>query len=77
MVSPFHFQFFQKVNQRAQLNKSLRFFLRIFLLVNVLPVGPDETDKTLWGEGPVDPKSALEASGFQMRRVVLTPRRRR
>mmetsp|Transcript_2341 Transcript_2341/g.5188 ORF Transcript_2341/g.5188 Transcript_2341/m.5188 type:complete len:270 (+) Transcript_2341:173-982(+) len=44
---------------------------------NVVPVGADETDKTLWGEGPVDPKSALEENGFQMRRVVLTPRRRR
>jgi len=43
---------------------------------NVLPVGAEETDKTLWGEEPTDPKSALEGNGFQMRRVVLTPRRR-
>lgn len=44
---------------------------------NVIPVGPDETHKTLWGEEAADPKSALEENGFQMRRVVLTPRRRR
>ncbi len=43
---------------------------------NILPVGTDETAETLWGEKP-DPKSSLEANGFQMRRVVLTPRRRR
>mmetsp|Transcript_9735 Transcript_9735/g.16103 ORF Transcript_9735/g.16103 Transcript_9735/m.16103 type:complete len:253 (+) Transcript_9735:92-850(+) len=43
---------------------------------NILPVGTDETAETLWGEKP-DPKASLEANGFQMRRVVLTPRRRR
>mmetsp|Transcript_54443 Transcript_54443/g.115635 ORF Transcript_54443/g.115635 Transcript_54443/m.115635 type:complete len:254 (-) Transcript_54443:334-1095(-) len=43
---------------------------------NVLPVGADETAQTLWGDLP-DPKSALEENGFQMRHVVLTPRRRR
>ena len=43
---------------------------------NVLPVGTEETAETLWGDKP-DPKSSLEANGFQMRRVVLTPRRRR
>jgi len=43
---------------------------------NVLPVGADENAQTLWGDLP-DPKSALEEGGFQMRHVVLTPRRRR
>jgi len=43
---------------------------------NVLPVGADENAKTLWGDLP-NPKPALEANGFQMRHVVLTPRRRR
>lgn len=43
---------------------------------DVLPVGTDETAETLWGDKP-DPKMSLEANGFQMRRVVLTPRRRR
>ena len=43
---------------------------------NVLAVGADETAETLWGDLP-NPKEALEASGFQMRNVVLTPRRRR
>lgn len=42
---------------------------------SVLPVGSDETAETLWGDKP-DPKEALEANGFLMRRVVLTPRRR-
>ncbi|KAL3804717.1 hypothetical protein HJC23_008532 [Cyclotella cryptica] len=44
---------------------------------NVVPVGTDETAETLWGEGKTDPKAALEEHGFLMRRVVLTPRRRR
>jgi len=44
--------------------------------VNVLPVKADETAQTLWGDLS-DPKSALEENGFQMRHVVLTPRRRR
>jgi len=43
---------------------------------NVLPVGADETAQTLWGD-LADPKLALEENGFQMRHVVLTPRRRR
>jgi len=43
---------------------------------NVLPVGADESAQTLWGELP-DPKAALEENEFQMRHVVLTPRRRR
>jgi len=43
---------------------------------NVQPVGEGETAATLWGELP-DPKEALEAGGFLMRHVVLTPRRRR
>jgi hypothetical protein len=44
---------------------------------NVVPVGTDETAETLWGTGKADPKEALEEHGFLMRRVVLTPRRRR
>lgn len=44
---------------------------------NVLPVGADETAETLWGGDLPDPKQALEENGFQMRHVVLTPRRRR
>jgi len=44
---------------------------------NVVPVGTDETAETLWGAGKTDPKEALEEHGFLMRRVVLTPRRRR
>ena len=43
---------------------------------NIQPVGEGETAQTLWGELP-DPKPALEENGFQMRHVVLTPRRRR
>lgn len=45
------------------------------LAANVIPVGSGETAETLWGDKP-DPKEALEANGFLMRRVVLTPRRR-
>lgn len=44
---------------------------------NVLPVGADENAQTLWGDLPTDPKAGLEENGFQMRHVVLTPRRRR
>lgn len=44
---------------------------------SVCSVKPDETALTLWGEGPSDPRPALEANGFLMRRVVLTPRRGR
>mmetsp|Transcript_17165 Transcript_17165/g.28515 ORF Transcript_17165/g.28515 Transcript_17165/m.28515 type:complete len:266 (+) Transcript_17165:66-863(+) len=39
-----------------------------------IAVGAEETPETLWGEGKPDPKDALEAEGFQMRRVVLTPK---
>lgn len=42
----------------------------------VLPVKANETAQTLWGDLP-DPKEALAVNGFQMRHVVLTPRRRR
>lgn len=42
---------------------------------NVTAVGSDETMNTLMGQIP-DPKSTLEASGFQMRRVVLTAKKR-
>lgn len=41
---------------------------------SVKSVGPEETPATLWGEEMPDPKDALEATGFQMRRVVLTPK---
>ena len=44
------------------------------LLDNVLAVGSHETAETLWGEGKPDPREKLEKAGFQMRRVVLTPR---
>jgi len=39
-------------------------------------VGPDETPTGLWGDGPTDPRPALESNGFEMRRVVLTTKRR-
>lgn len=39
------------------------------------PVGPDETATSLWGEGPTEPRGALEEFEFKMRRVVLTPRK--
>jgi len=39
-------------------------------------VGVDETPLSLWGEGPSDPRSALEENGFEMRRVILTTKRR-
>lgn len=42
----------------------------------VKSVGVDETMVTLMGEGTTDPKSTLIASGFEMRRVVLTTRKR-
>jgi len=35
-------------------------------------VNSDETALTLWGDKPTDPRLALEANGFLMRRVVLT-----
>lgn len=40
----------------------------------VTNVKPDETALTLWGDVPTDPRTALEANGFLMRRVVLTPK---
>lgn len=43
---------------------------------SIQAVGIEETMATLMGEGPTDPKSTLEASGFEMRRVVLTTKRR-
>ena len=46
------------------------------IVANVQPVGEGENAQTLWGDLP-DPKPALEENGFQMRHVVLTPRRRR
>jgi hypothetical protein len=46
----------------------------IYLLGATIAVGAEETPETLWGEGKQDPKDALEAEGFQMRRVVLTPK---
>lgn len=43
---------------------------------DVKAVGIGETMHTLMGEGIPDPKSTLIASGFEMRRVVLTTKRR-
>jgi len=40
-------------------------------------VSTDETPEMLWGDKPSDPRSALEANDFQMRRVILTTRKRR
>lgn len=42
----------------------------------VAAVGVDEDMASLMGDGPNDPKAALEANGFEMRRVVLTAKRR-
>jgi len=39
-------------------------------------VGLDEDMNTLMGDQPDDPKPALEKNGFEMRRVVLTAKRR-
>lgn len=39
-------------------------------------VGQEETMATLMGEETPDPRGALEAAGFEMRRVVLCARRR-
>lgn len=44
---------------------------------SVIAVGAQETMETLMGDGPTNPKSALEENGFQMRRVVLLSIRRR
>eukprot|EP00547_Thalassionema_nitzschioides_P014273 CAMPEP_0194234336 /NCGR_PEP_ID=MMETSP0158-20130606/2082_1 /TAXON_ID=33649 /ORGANISM="Thalassionema nitzschioides, Strain L26-B" /LENGTH=263 /DNA_ID=CAMNT_0038967481 /DNA_START=33 /DNA_END=824 /DNA_ORIENTATION=- len=41
---------------------------------SVSAVEPDETPETLWGPDKADPKEALNREGFQMRRVVLTPK---
>lgn len=38
-------------------------------------VSADETATSLWGEGPTEPRAALEENEFKMRRVVLTPRK--
>ena len=62
--------------RHAQLTNSLISESISFSLAQVIPVGPNETAETLWGEGKANPKEALEANGFLMRRVVLTPRRR-
>mmetsp|Transcript_130647 Transcript_130647/g.194631 ORF Transcript_130647/g.194631 Transcript_130647/m.194631 type:complete len:345 (+) Transcript_130647:56-1090(+) len=37
----------------------------------VKPTGGEETPESLWGEGKIDPKEALESNGFQMRKVAL------
>jgi hypothetical protein len=42
----------------------------------VTAVGAGETMYTLMGEETTDPRSTLTASGFEMRRVVLTTKRR-
>mmetsp|Transcript_6487 Transcript_6487/g.9490 ORF Transcript_6487/g.9490 Transcript_6487/m.9490 type:complete len:269 (+) Transcript_6487:202-1008(+) len=42
----------------------------------VLAVGLEETMDTLMGENLPDPRTTLEASGFEMRRVVLTTKKR-
>mmetsp|Transcript_16109 Transcript_16109/g.15537 ORF Transcript_16109/g.15537 Transcript_16109/m.15537 type:complete len:289 (-) Transcript_16109:190-1056(-) len=44
---------------------------------NVGSVSTDETPEELWGDGPTEPRTALETNGFQMRRVILTTRKRR
>lgn len=41
---------------------------------NVASVDASETPGSLWGEDKPDPKDALAKEGFQMRRVVLTPK---
>lgn len=43
---------------------------------NVEAVGLEENMATLMGEAIMDPRSALEASNFEMRRVVLTTKKR-
>lgn len=44
---------------------------------NVVSVSTDETPESLWGDVPTDPKAALEANGFEMRRVILTTKKRK
>ena len=51
-------------------------FSLITFLELVQAVGVDETMNTLMGENVTDPKTTLIASGFEMRRVVLTTKRR-
>ena len=38
---------------------------------NVEKVGRNETPATLWGADKPNPRNALEANGFQMRKVYL------
>ena len=40
----------------------------------VAAVKASETPGSLWGEDKPDPKDALAKEGFQMRRVVLSPK---
>jgi len=44
---------------------------------NVGSVSTEETPEMLWGDNPTEPRAALEINGFQMRRVILTTRKRR
>ena len=46
----------------------------LFTTGNVASVDASETPGSLWGEDKPDPKDALAKEGFQMRRVVLTPK---
>lgn len=39
--------------------------------ISVQPTRATETADSLWGEGKVDPKIALETHGFLMRRIIL------
>jgi len=48
----------------------------LLVIESVTAVGFDENMATLMGNELSDPKSTLEASGFEMRRVVLTTKRR-
>jgi hypothetical protein len=50
------------------------FQLSCALQGNIAAVVADETPSSLWGEDKPDPKDALAKEGFQMRRVVLTPK---
>lgn len=44
---------------------------------NVASVSAEETPEGLWGKELADPRSALEANGFEMRRVILTTKKRK
>lgn len=69
-----HYNCCRKCSSRALISD---FHLSLSIIVaSVTPVKADETAQTLWGDLP-DPKETLEANGFQMRHVVLTPRRNR